>query len=148
MTWERALIIDIEGHTNDLAITITFSDAESGEILESDIVVNANKSFADLAPDGAPEAMTSCSARSDGSACKSTYDLASVLTHEVGHFFGLDEDTSTPSATMFGCTNQCETHKRDLSDDDQRAIRALYPEGSLESEEPRASGCGSRAAGS
>ena len=40
--------IEIEGHENDLAITITFSDDVNGAILETDIVVNARYDFAEL----------------------------------------------------------------------------------------------------
>jgi hypothetical protein len=40
--------IDIEGHENDLAVTIGYWNSQSGEIVEVDIVVNSNHPFAVL----------------------------------------------------------------------------------------------------
>ncbi|HEY3237091.1 MAG TPA: hypothetical protein VGJ84_20395 [Polyangiaceae bacterium] len=44
----------------------------------------------------------------------------------MGHFLGLGEDRSNAAATMFFCTNPCETHKRDLATDDRTAILDSY----------------------
>jgi hypothetical protein len=43
--------IDLAGHKNDVAITLTFSDPKTGEIVEADIVINSHHPFAVL---GAP----------------------------------------------------------------------------------------------
>jgi Matrixin len=43
--------IDLDGHRKDVAITLTFSDPKTGEIVEADIVINKNHPFAVL---GAP----------------------------------------------------------------------------------------------
>jgi MYXO-CTERM domain-containing protein len=43
--------IDLPGHKNDVAITLTFSDPKTGEIVEADIVINSHHPFAVL---GAP----------------------------------------------------------------------------------------------
>ncbi len=43
--------IDLAGHKNDVAITLTFSDPKTGEIVEADIVINSSHPFAVL---GAP----------------------------------------------------------------------------------------------
>jgi len=42
--------IDLDGHKKDVAITLTFSDPRSGEIVEADIVINKNHPFAVLGP--------------------------------------------------------------------------------------------------
>jgi hypothetical protein len=143
--------IELEGHTEDLAVTITFSDAVTGEIIESDIVLNARAKLADLdqpAEGSRLHGASSCEGENAELDCESAYDLKSVLTHEIGHFFGLAEDASDGAATMFACTNPCETHKRELSPADQTAMSDLYPEGSLRTDEAQSSsGCGARTAG-
>lgn len=140
--------IDIKGHRNDLAVTIAYSDPQTGEIVESDILINKKHPFAALdklaeerasAIDDDSRVVTvqgstsvqrqaSCSGMVLGS-CGSKFDLQSVLTHEVGHFYGLSEDFEDPYATMFECTSTCETHKRVLADDDVDAMTEIYPEG-------------------
>lgn len=139
--------IDIPGHTNDLAVTIAYSDPQTGEIAESDIVINKRHPFAaldKLAKERAssdaktvsvqgsttPSSSTitrqaSCSGEVAGR-CGGKFDLTSVLTHEVGHFYGLSEDYTDHYATMFECTSQCETHKRVLADDDVAAMMEIY----------------------
>ncbi len=140
--------IDIPGHTNDLAVTIAYSDPQTGEVAESDIVINTRHPFAALdklaSERAAGDAKTvsvqgsttptssavtrqaSCSGAVAGR-CGGKFDLMSVLTHEVGHFYGLSEDFTDPYATMFECTSPCETHKRVLADDDLAAMTEIYP---------------------
>ncbi|MFC1641800.1 matrixin family metalloprotease [Myxococcota bacterium] len=40
--------IDIAGHQNDLAFTVAFSDAETGAVLETDVVINSRYRFEQL----------------------------------------------------------------------------------------------------
>ena len=54
------------------------------------------------------------------------YDLPSILTHEIGHFWGLRAESENSEATMFGETRLCETKKRDLHEEDIRRIEEIY----------------------
>lgn len=98
------------GHEKDVAYTVSYADSASGEILESDIVFNLARNFAD----------TSAS-------CSSTWDTEAVATHEVGHFFGLSEDMGDANATMFYETRPCDLGKRTLTDADLASIDVVYP---------------------
>ena len=55
-------------------------------------------------------------------------DVRNTLTHEVGHFIGLDH-TDVPDATMFGRAPQGETQKRSLHADDVSGLVSIYPPG-------------------
>jgi hypothetical protein len=116
--------ITLPGHTDDLAITIAYSDDATGELVEADIVVNSRKPFG-LLDDAHTDATPSCTDERHGH-CGEEFDLQSIVTHEVGHFFGLGEDRTDRLATMFECSSPCETHKRDLDSEDDRAIESLY----------------------
>lgn len=128
--------ITFEGHEMDLAITVGFSSPKTGEITEADIVINSRHRFAKLestAQAGQVQRVStqderpkSCVGHFDGNACGQSYDLQNVLTHEVGHFWGLGEDYADPRATMFSCTSACEIHKRELTEGDRRIISDLY----------------------
>ncbi len=62
-------------------------------------------------------------------------DLQNTLTHEIGHFLGLDHTqgdsfTGTGSyldATMFASAPLAETKKRSLEDDDINGVCTIYP---------------------
>ncbi len=132
--------IEFEGHESDLAITIGFSNPNTGEVTEADIVINSKHVFSSVhrseavqsgqltASGTSPEEQESCTGSLDASACGASYDLANVLTHEVGHFFGLGENYNEPRSTMFSCTSACEIHKRDLEPADVDSMIILYIE--------------------
>src|SRR5262249_29116003 len=96
--------IDVKGHEKDLAFTMSQTVSSTGEIIEADIIFNTRYRYDDVT----------------GNHCNS-YDLASVATHEVGHFFGLADDPDT-SATMFKVTEPCDVHKRVLTSVDVDAM--------------------------
>lgn len=60
-------------------------------------------------------------------------DIRNTVTHEVGHFLGLDHSADT-EATMYGLAANGETKKRTLEQDDKDGYCALY--------QPLESGCG------
>lgn len=125
--------IELPGQKQSLAVTISHIDAETGEIVEADLVINAKKPFAILAGDAV---------ESEGdSGCGGQYDVQNVVTHEVGHFFGLDEDEVEPGTTMFFKTGKCELQKRDLSGQDTAVMAGLYAQPVEDREQGAASGC-------
>lgn len=97
-----------------LASTLTTYDPDTGQITDTDIVINAEAypwwAGADL----------------DG--CDAAYDLENVLTHEAGHFLGLAHETQVLTATMFPSTGRCAGDKRELDPDDLAGIAYLYDE--------------------
>lgn len=121
--------IEFEGHRDDLAITIGFSDDETGEITEADIIINARQPFGSLAAPWSSTRAHSCNGELEPALCGHRYDLQNVLTHEVGHFYGLGEDETDRTATMFSCTSPCETHKRRLAPSDVELISSVYASG-------------------
>jgi hypothetical protein len=99
---------DYAGVDNTLAKTTVTFDDDTGEILDADIEINhAYNQF--TINDDLVE-----------------YDLESVLTHEVGHFIGLDHSPDF-SATMFAGYEPGTTEQRTLEEDDILAACAVYP---------------------
>lgn len=104
---------------NVYAITSVWHRASDGAILDADMLVNENNG-----PFG------ECPARG----CRpdendiTTVDLESVLTHEIGHFFGLGH-SQFGFATMHASAPRGETDKRTVSSDDIQGLCAVYPVG-------------------
>jgi hypothetical protein len=111
--------IDIPGHKGDLALTITYAEAVTGDIVEADIVINT--AFRVQTPAG------------QEAECNGWYDVQSVITHELGHFWGLGEDRDETGATMYFETTPCDQGKRELKETDKAAVVVLY---ASEDEEP------------
>ncbi len=144
--------ITASGHERDLAITVTYAEEHSGEIIEADIVLNSLYPIAALTPkatqsEGRDESHDrndhagSKATTEEADDCQNRYDLQNVTTHEAGHFFGLGEDPIERRAAMFQTIDQCEVHKRSLSTTDTGALSALY----AEREDPEEAAAGPRA---
>lgn len=96
-----------------------------GEILDADILLQPVSSTFTFAT---PAALASNPA---------AYDLESVLTHELGHFFGFGHSAVWRAVmfpyvpapgTFLGGRPSAQTPDAPLSDDDRTAVRALYPD--------------------
>lgn len=95
-----------------------------GEIVDADILFSPNMPGAVFAT---PSALPTN---------QQAYDLESVLTHELGHFFGF-EHSAVWSAAMFpfvpspgtflGTRPTAQSPDAPLSDDDRTGLRVLYP---------------------
>jgi hypothetical protein len=133
--------ITLAGHENDLALTVTFSDPKTGEVLEADMIFNSVHPYTLLPYQVGVGAMTP----DDLTLCKQKYDLQSIATHEAGHFFGLGEDYDLTNATMYYTTGRCETNKRVLENTDVTTMDALYVTSETQSDdepsETTAKGC-------
>jgi hypothetical protein len=96
-----------KGADNNLAKTTVTFDAGSGEILDADIEVNHAYNEITISDTDV------------------VFDLQSLLTHEVGHFIGLDH-TLDPDATMFASYQEGSTTFRTLEADDVAAACTVY----------------------
>lgn len=93
-----------------LAVTLTTFSTRTGKLLDADIVVNG----------------VSYTWRANGST--KYHDISNSLTHEVGHFVGLDH-SDDGEATMYPSAPAGEMQKRDLAQDDLNGLYFLYGNG-------------------
>jgi hypothetical protein len=93
-----------------LALTTVSFNPETGAIFDADIEINSSQRNLSTGATVSPNA----------------YDLASIVTHEVGHFAGLAH-AQDPSATMFASYGPGATTLRTLTDDDVAGLCAIYP---------------------
>ncbi len=91
-----------------LALTTLTFNWKTAEILDADVELNT-----------AQANFTITEGRVD-------IDLASIVTHESGHFLGLDH-SADHFATMASGYNPGTLSPRTLSEDDEKAICAVYP---------------------
>jgi hypothetical protein len=102
-----------------VAVTLTTYTKDDGEIRGGIIEVNAETFLFD-------EVTETCDV-------DNTYDLISVVTHEAGHFIGLDHTALYTGArgdpTMAPRVGVCEADKRTLERDDIEALCLIYPRG-------------------
>lgn len=91
-----------------LGLTLVRFGTDSGRLQDADIEINGEE-FELSVEEPVAEA-----------------DLASVLTHEIGHFLGLNH-TKVEDATMFAEYAPQETSTRTPADDDIDGICELYP---------------------
>jgi hypothetical protein len=91
--------------------TVTF-DPQTGEIYDADIELNS-ADYTIIPLDGSPSGAE-------------TYDLQTVLTHEVGHFFGLAHSPSAAAVMYASGDTSGATRKRALTASDVRGICAIY----------------------
>ncbi len=96
------------GTTDTIALTTVTYDVVKGDIFDADMEINSVQN------------------RFTTSDTEVDVDLASVLTHEAGHFLGLAHST-VAEATMFPNYQNGSIALRTPKDDDQQAICNAYP---------------------
>jgi hypothetical protein len=103
------------GNTNVLATCYFYYLTSSGRLTQFDVDVNTYYSW--------------CWSGTPG---PSQYDFQAVMTHELGHSFGLSDlydsfGLANREKTMYGSSNLGEYKKRSLEQDDKDGIAHLYP---------------------
>ncbi len=94
---------------------------DNGDIVDADIIFNGRDFTFSISDVNTPNRQV---------------DLQDVLTHEVGHFFGLDhtplvgDPSERPTMNPFNTAEEPRAG-RTLEDDDRAGITALYPTGTL-----------------
>ncbi len=136
---------------NALAITLVSFDAVTGDIVDTDIVVNGIHAFSVLPSDATPPADAEAFAMEGGagvddprSQAHLAFDLQHVVAHEVGHALGLADSTDSNSALMYPYTKPNDASVRGPAEDDTDGISDLYSSGVVPSS---SSGCGANVAG-
>jgi len=94
---------------------------DSGDIVDADIIFNGRDFTFSTSDTNTPSRQV---------------DLQDVLTHEIGHFLGLDhtplvgDGIERPTMNPFN-TSEAPREGRTLQDDDRAGVTALYPTGTL-----------------
>jgi hypothetical protein len=95
--------------TGTLAVTLNYFSASTGVTREADILFNPSQSWSTSGEFG-------------------KYDIQGVLTHEIGHFLGLDHSGMVSSVmTPFGAPSVVD--QRILQYDDAAGVTEIYPLG-------------------
>lgn len=100
-----------------LAVTYTWYNTSTGVVSEEDTIFNSKFSWE----------WTDQSVHS-GCAYQGYYDAQDILTHELGHWMGLDDnyDASFTDNTMYGYGSPTEFKKDTLATGDISAVNTLY----------------------
>lgn len=96
------------GEGDTLAKTTVTFDAGSGDILDADLEINFAFNELTVGDDHV------------------VYDLRSIVTHEIGHFIGIDHSDDI-DATMYAGYDEGSTEIRSLEVDDITAACTVYP---------------------
>lgn len=122
LAFTRMIIANAPGATAGSGAPATFA----GQILQADILVRGDGQ----ATFATPAALATAQGQND-------YDLESILIHEIGHLFGLEESgisraimfpVAPQPGTFAGARPSPQEPDAPLADDDRTGIRALYPD--------------------
>jgi hypothetical protein len=106
------------------SVGVSASAAFAGQILDSDTLFRNDRQATFATPAALPTA-------------PGAYDLESLLTHEIGHWFGFDHSAvwralmfpfAPPPGTFLGNRPTAQAPDGPLADDDRTGIRFLYPD--------------------
>lgn len=100
--------------SGSLGVTYVWYYTSNGQLIDSDTIMNRNYSWT--------------YSNSIVCAYKNTYDAENIMTHELGHWFGLDDayDTQYQNATMYGYGSRQEVKKITLTTGDKAGTYAIY----------------------
>ena len=102
------------GNAPSTALAVTYVWATNGVATEIDTIINSNFSW--------------YWSNSNTCAYQNVYDVQDILTHELGHSMGLNDeyDTTYVDNTMFGYGSMTETKKDTLTTGDIIGVKSLY----------------------
>jgi len=107
VTWDTTNESGFFGAGSGLvAATPVEFDPATGAILDADVILDGTRSWSTTLEPG-------------------KFDVQAVVTHEVGHFLGLDH-SAVHRATMNPAVKESETWQRSLETDDRAGATALY----------------------
>jgi len=109
ITWGKASL-------GALGVTYIWYYPSTGEVAELDTIMN--KAYVWTWSGGT----TNC-------AYTESYDAQNILTHEIGHWFGLDDEydvTNYQNATMYGYGSKTEVKKNTLTTGDINGVKVIY----------------------
>lgn len=104
-----------------IALTTTTYDVDTGVLYDADVEFNAG-SFLFTTVNSPP-----CSTAPYSTSCVA-YDVQNTMTHEAGHFLGLDH-TDNPGSTMNPTAPVGETSKRQIDTGSHDFVCEVYPKG-------------------
>ncbi len=104
------------GKTSSSTLGVTYIRylRSSRQVVDVDTILNQNLAW---------NVMNACVNNS------TNYDVQNILTHELGHWMGLDDEYTSRyvNHTMYGYGFRGETRKSTLTTGDINAVRAIYP---------------------
>lgn len=111
-----------------LAVTLLTYEAQSGRIVDSDIVIDGRYRFALLDSAARPDDGQAPVSTEAGGSVKDErpFDLLHVLAHEAGHTLGLADEPHQESALMFPYTRPGDASVRGPQTDDLAGVATLY----------------------
>ncbi len=101
-----------------IAVAYTWYDPETGHVVEVDTILSSKLAWRFTSVSN-PDAVC-------GDFC--CYDVQNILTHEIGHWVGLDDlyDAADKDLTMYGYGAKGELKKDTLASGDVLGIDAIY----------------------
>jgi hypothetical protein len=112
-----------------LAVTISTVEVGTGELLDTDIVINGRYAFEVLAQRARPAPGTqpiATEGQSLEAGLSGPFDVQHVVGHEIGHALGLADVYDDPYAVMYAYTSAGDASRRAPSPDDVAGLDSLY----------------------